>query len=52
MSYRARAMRIAIDIVALLVTVVGGRIVPAYTATILRAAGAVGNHVIFDRDPT
>lgn len=36
-----QALRIAIDIVALLVTVVGGRIVPAYTATVLRAAGAV-----------
>jgi uncharacterized protein involved in response to NO len=36
-----QALRIAIDIVVLLVTIVGGRIVPAFTATALRAAGGV-----------
>jgi uncharacterized protein involved in response to NO len=37
----AQALRVAIDIVLLLVTIVGGRIVPAFTATALRAgAGA------------
>ena len=35
-----QALRIAIDIVALLVTIVAGRIVPAYTATALRGSGA------------
>ncbi|MCC7463113.1 MAG: NnrS family protein [Gammaproteobacteria bacterium] len=34
-----QVLRIAIDIVALLVTMVAGRIVPAYTATALRTAG-------------
>ena len=35
-----QALRIAIDIVVLLVTIVAGRIVPAFTATALRGAGA------------
>ncbi len=38
----AQALRIAIDIVVLLVTIVGGRIVPAYTATALRAVAGAG----------
>lgn len=36
----AGATRISIDLVLLLVTVIGGRIVPAFTANALRAAGS------------
>jgi uncharacterized protein involved in response to NO len=35
----AHALLVGIDIVLLLVTIVGGRIIPAFTATALRAAG-------------
>jgi uncharacterized protein involved in response to NO len=36
----AQALRIAIDIVLVLVSIVGGRIIPAFTATALRESGS------------
>ena len=38
------AMRLAIDLVLILVTVIGGRIVPAFTANALRQRGETVSH--------
>ena len=38
------AMRLAIDLVLILVTVIGGRIVPAFTANALRQRGETAQH--------
>ena len=50
--YSQAALRAALDLVLLLITVIGGRIVPAFTANALRAEGkpfAMRSHTIVER---